>query len=115
MPKVGRFSYKFRIIYGLIGFGLFHLTYLSVILLNSIGADSISYYIYRVISVPEDLLPGGDQITMFLTMSCWGSAGFLLGYFQDCLRAPKINKIWRSDKNTKIKNPYIEKILKDSK
>jgi len=112
MKKAGVFSYKYRLIYSLIGFGLYQLTFLSVILLNSIGANSVSYQIYRVISAPENLLPGGDQITMLLTMSCWGSAGFLLGYVQDRLRVAKIRTIWKSDGNKKFKNPYINKIIK---
>ena len=113
MTNGGTFGYKYRIIYGLIGFGLFHLTFLSVILLNFIGASSVSYLIYRVVSAPENLLPGEGQLTMFLTMSCWGTAGFILGYVKDRLRVAKVKTIWKSDRNKKIKNPYIDKIIKN--
>ena len=50
---------------------------------------------------------------MFLTMSCWGSAGFILGYVRDRLRVAKVKTIWKSDRNKKIKNPYIDKIIKN--
>ena len=93
-------------------FELLHLILLPGIVVQFLDEHGTSFTIYDIMSTLGSLLPGKNEFTMFLIMFFLGSAGYLLGYFQDRLSVTKVKTLKRSRDDKKTKNPYINKIVK---
>ena len=113
MKKAGVFSYKYRLIYSLIGFFLLYLMTPPVLLFQSVGAYSLSSLIITIMLAPAYPLPEEGPLVVLLVMFFWGSVGFYLGYVKDRFNVSKVKRIKRSDKNMQITNPYIDRIIKN--
>jgi hypothetical protein len=134
MEKAGVFSYKYRIIYSLIGFFLLYLMTPPVLLLQSVGAYSLSSLIITILLAPAYPLPEEGPLVVLLVMFFWGSAyplpeegplvvllvmffwgsvGFYLGFVKDRFNVSKVKRIKQFDRNVQMTNPYIDKIIKN--
>jgi hypothetical protein len=113
MEKAGVFSYKYRIIYSLIGFFLLYLMTPPVLLLQSVGAYSLSSLIITILLAPAYPLPEEGPLVVLLVMFFWGSVGFYLGFVKDRFNVSKVKRIKQFDRNVQMTNPYIDKIIKN--